>query len=191
MLKLLKKPLIAGLMILAGAITAAKLPDMDNSSFKNEFLARINKTRAQGCRCGTTYMPPAPPLVWNDQLEDAAKGHAKDMDKRDYFDHTSKDGRSIEDRIFDAGYDYNGYKSFAIGENIAKGQESIAEVHVGWFKSPGHCKNLMNPAFKEVGIAERNSYWVQDFGGREAFTDQEKKLIKSGKLIIKRRKSVD
>jgi uncharacterized protein YkwD len=37
-----------------------------------------------------------------------------------------------------------------------------------WFKSEGHCHNLMNPAFKEVGIVQYNDYWVQDFGGRES-----------------------
>ncbi len=49
----------------------------------------------------------------------------------------------------------------------------------------------MNAGFKEVGVAERNRNWVQDFGGREAFTAREKELIKSGRLIIKRSKSVD
>jgi uncharacterized protein YkwD len=24
----------------------------------------------------------------------------------------------------------------------------------GWFKSEGHCQNLMNPGFKDVGVAE-------------------------------------
>jgi hypothetical protein len=54
----------------------------------------------------------------------------------------------------------------------------------GWFKSPGHCKNLMNPAFKEIGIALYNTYWVQDFGGRESFTEEQQKMIKSGKAKL-------
>lgn len=172
--------------VMAAITGAAIKPNLDSSSFKNEFLKRINATRHKGCNCGTTYMPPAPPLTWNDQLADAATGHARDMDKRDYFSHTSKDGRSIENRIMAAGYTYDGYKSFAIGENIAKGQQTIAEVSNGWFKSPGHCMNLMNRDFKEIGIAEYNKTWVQDFGGREAFTDREKALIKSGRLKIRR-----
>jgi uncharacterized protein YkwD len=152
--------------------------------FKREFLEDINYTRQKGCNCGTTYMPPAPPLTWNDQLETAAIGHAQDMFNKNYFSHTSKDGRSSEDRIALAGYTFNGYRTFAIGENIAQGQQSIAEVMQGWFKSPGHCKNLMNPAFKEVGIAEYNTYWVQDFGGREPFSAEQEKLIKSGKYKV-------
>ncbi len=111
-------------------------------------------------------------------------GHAKDMAKRNYFSHTSQDGRSMEDRIVFAGYTFKGFKSFAIGENIAQGQQSIAEVMDGWFKSEGHCKNLMNRDFKEVGVAQYNDYWVQDFGGRTSFTAEQQRLIKSGKYKV-------
>ncbi len=90
----------------------------------------------------------------------------------------------MQDRIAMAGYTFNGYRSFMIGENIAQGQMSIAEVMRGWFNSPGHCRNLMNPEFKEVGIAFYNTYWVQDFGGREAFTAEQQKLIKNGKYRL-------
>ena len=157
--------------------------------FKKEFLYRINLTRQSGCNCGVKYYPPAPPLSWNDKLEDAAESHAKDMARKDYFSHTSKDGRSMEDRILSAGYTYKGFKSFAIGENIAAGQQSIAEVMDGWFKSEGHCKNLMNPSFKEVGVAMYKTYWVQDFGGRESFSPQQQKLIKSGRYRMVQQKS--
>ena len=173
--------IITAVLTLSFGVSAAQ-----DSGFKNEFLNRINKVRQQGCKCGTTYMPPAPPLSWNSQLAAAASGHARDMDKRNYFNHTSKDGRSISDRIMAAGYTYDGYKSFAVGENIAKGQQSIAEVTTGWFKSPGHCMNLMNRDFNEIGVAESNRSWVQDFGGREPFTEREKQLIKSGRLKIRR-----
>jgi uncharacterized protein YkwD len=176
------------ILIAVSALIAGYTPRViKTDSFKSEFLSRINEVRQKGCKCGNLYMPPVPPLVWNDNLTDAAKDHARDMSKRKYFSHTSKDGRSIKDRIMAADYTYDGYKSFAIGENIAQGQESITEVSDGWFQSPGHCKNLMNPSFKEIGVAEYNRYWVQDFGGRIAFSEQEQKMIKSGKLIIKRR----
>jgi uncharacterized protein YkwD len=154
------------------------------AQFKSEFLSRINATRTKGCNCGNTYFPPAPPLTWNEKLFDAATGHAKDMAKRNYFSHDSKDGRSMEDRIVSAGFTFKGYKSFAIGENIAQGQQGIAEVMDGWFKSEGHCKNLMNRDFKEVGVAEYKTYWVQDFGGRNSFSAEQQKLIKSGKYKL-------
>lgn len=161
-----------------------------DQQFKQEFLDNINRTRAKGCKCGTTRIPPAPPLIWNEQLEKAAMGHAKDMANKDYFSHTSKDGRTSFDRIENTGYTHKGYRSFAVGENIAQGQESIAEVMAGWFKSEGHCRNLMNPDFKEVGVATYNAYWVQDFGGREAFSTEMQKMIKSGKVKIDRKSVV-
>lgn len=156
----------------------------DNASFKQDFLNLINSTRAKGCNCGNTFYPPAPPLVWNSDLEEAAKGHAKDMARRNYFSHESKDGRTMNTRIVTAGYIFKGWKSFMIGENIAFGQTSIPEVTAGWFKSEGHCKNLMNPGFKEVGVAENDKYWVQDFGGREPFSEEQQRLIKSGKYRL-------
>ena len=149
--------------------------------FRREFLENINKVRQKGCNCGSTYMPPVPPLVWNEQLEFAAIGHAVDMSDKNYFSHTSKNGRTMDKRITAAGYTMKGYKSFAVGENIAQGQQSIDEVMKGWFKSEGHCKNLMNRDFRDVGVASYNTYWVQDFGGRQPFSAEQQRLIKSGR----------
>lgn len=173
---------LSALVLLACSTAKQDVPS--GNKFKREFLERINKVRQKGCNCGGLYMRPVAPLVWNDHLEDAAINHAKDMSKKNYFSHDSKDGRKIVNRIEDAGYSRKGYKSYQVGENIAQGQRTIAEVTEGWFKSPGHCQNLMEPGFKEIGIAYYNTYWVQDFGGREEFSDEVKKLLKSGKARI-------
>ena len=137
--------------------------------FQKEFLRRINKVRAEGCKCGDTYMPPAEPLTWNTQLQLSALAHAQDMARNKYFSHVSKNGDRIKGRITAAGYTHEGYQSITIGENIAFNQRTIREVMEGWLNSPSHCKNIMSPAFKEVGIAMQNYYWVQDFGGRIPF----------------------
>ena len=171
-------------IILFTCFTANSQQIISTPQFRKEFLDNINYTRQKGCTCGIKYMRPVLPLIWNDNLEVAAMEHATDMYNRNYFSHDSKDGRSMEDRIVFAGYLFKGYKSFSIGENIAMGQQSIAEVMRGWFKSEGHCKNLMSPTFKEVGVAVNNAYWVQDFGGRESFSDEQQKLIKSGKYRL-------
>lgn len=172
------------LIVLCSGLSAHSQEIVSGRQFRREFLNDINRVRQQGCSCGTTYMPPAPPLVWNDNLEIAAIGHARDMADKNYFNHTSKDGRSMEDRITLAGYTFKGYKSFMAGENIAQGQMSIAEVMQGWFKSPGHCKNLMNPGFKEVGVAEYDTYWVQDFGGRVSFSPGQQRMLRSGRARL-------
>ena len=183
-MKVFVKGLFTIMMLCTAFAAYSQQMNTNSKEFKREFLEDINHTRQKGCNCGTVYMPPAPPLVWNDQLEISATGHAHDMYNQSYFSHTSKDGRSMSDRITNAGYAYNGYKSYMIGENIAQGQMSIAEVMHGWFNSPGHCKNLMNPGFKEVGVALYNTYWVQDFGGRESFSVEQQKMIKSGKYKL-------
>lgn len=160
---------LIAILFLTNCVSGQSSLHTSNADFKDQFLQRINRIREKGCNCGTAYMHPVPPLVWNDQLTVTAKGHALDMARHNYFSHESRDGRTLKDRAVNAGYNYKGYQSFAIGENIAEGQQSIDEVMTGWFKSVGHCKNLMNPDFKEVGIFEYNHYWVQDFGGRVAF----------------------
>jgi uncharacterized protein YkwD len=174
---------ITSLVLFCGTNARAQ-QSSGSAAFKKDFLTYINDIRKKGCTCGITYMPPVSPLSWNQQLESAAMGHATDMAQKNYFSHTSKDGRTMENRIAAAGYTYNGFKSYAVGENIAQGQLSIDEVMRGWFKSEGHCKNLMNHAFKEVGVALNDTYWVQDFGGRESFTPEQEKLIKSGKYHL-------
>lgn len=145
---------------------------MSKQQFRDQFLDGINAQRAKGCKCGATYMKPAPPLVWNEALAKAADEHARDMYRNDYFSHDSSDGRSLQDRLFKVGYDYKGYQRYAIGENIAFNQRSIEEVLTGWFTSKEHCKSLMNRDFNEIGIAEYKYYWVQDFGGRVSFASR-------------------
>ncbi|MES3017230.1 MAG: CAP domain-containing protein [Bacteroidota bacterium] len=134
--------------------------------FQNEFLTRINKVRTAGCKCGRTYMPPVEPLKWNNLLERSAYSHAADMSKRRYFNHTSLSGKTIKNRLEEAGYTLTGMRTYAFGENIAAGQKSIDQVMTSWLKSEGHCKNIMSSNFKEIGVAETNFYWVQDFGMR-------------------------
>lgn len=46
-----------------------------------------------------------PPLAWNKTLADSAYYHAADMIENTYYDYTSLDGRTIADRIYNAGYD--------------------------------------------------------------------------------------
>ena len=138
-------------------------------SFKAEVLDRINAVRVRGCNCGNHFMPPVAPVVWNDQLAVAAARHAQDMFNQHYFSHESKNGDHIQDRFQKAGYGTAGFQRYVIGENIAQGQQSVGQVNQDLFKSEAHCKNLMNPDFKEIGAYVYNNYWVEDFGGRYPF----------------------
>lgn len=87
------------IVLFAVLLSLGNAYSQSSKHFRTEFLNSINATRQKGCNCGSKYFPPAPPLTWNDDLEDAAIGHAKDMARKSYFSHDSKDGRSMEDRI--------------------------------------------------------------------------------------------
>jgi uncharacterized protein YkwD len=181
------KRLITGVLTFMIVLSLANIYGrqiVSTPQFRRSFLDKINQVRARGCDCGGIYMPPAPPLVWNEQLEVSAFAHANDMANQNYFSHTSRDGRTMQDRIRQAGYSYTNFKSYEVGENIAEGPQTIAEVMDGWLHSPGHCKNLMNPGFKEIGIGFNSGYWVQDFGGRVAFSADVQRKIKNGEYHI-------
>ncbi len=136
-------------------------PHVSGTVNKDLMLSLINQVRQQGCRCGSTNMPPVGTVTWNNQLEAAAFAHADDMNQRNYFSHTGADGSSAGDRITRAGYNWRTY-----GENIAKGYSNEQAVVNGWIQSEGHCKNIMNGSFREMGVARSGAYWVQEFGTR-------------------------
>jgi uncharacterized protein YkwD len=133
-------------------------------SFQQEIIDRINQARAAGRSCGTTYYGPAPALAWNTNLFNAAAAHSTDMAANNYFSHTSLDGRNAGQRITGAGYAWSAY-----GENIAAGQTSVQSVVDGWLASPGHCANIMNPGYADIGTAcvasstsSYPTYWTMD-----------------------------
>lgn len=123
-----------------------------------QLLDLVNELRAGGCLCGDQNMPAVGTLRWNQQLAAAAVQHSQDMANNQHFSHTGTDGSSGGDRIQQQGYRWQTY-----GENIAQGYASVASVFKGWKDSPGHCRNMMNANFKEMGAGVKNRYWTQDF----------------------------
>ena len=128
---------------------------------------RINQYRAAGASCRTAgQFAAAPPLTWNAKLTQAATGHSQDMAAQNYFSHTSLDGRTLADRINATSYLWS-----TIGENIAAGYPTVNAVVDGWMASDGHCANVMNPNFSEMGLAciassssAYSTYWTMDAG---------------------------
>lgn len=137
-------------------------------NFRASVLARINQVRATGADCGVDGVFPATaPVRWNDALTNAAEGHSQDMAAKNYFSHTSADGRTLAERVNATGYSWS-----SLGENIAAGYAGIDSVMDGWIASPGHCANLMNAGFAEVGVVcvpgtsadTYSTYWTMDLG---------------------------
>lgn len=128
--------------------TAANTGNCNVADFKAQALAQINAFRAQARTCGGASYPAVPALAWNDKLTQAAFGHSTDMATKNYFSHTSLDGRSAAQRVQATGYQWN-----TLGENIAAGQPTMTSVMQAWQGSAGHCKNLMAANFTEVGLS--------------------------------------
>lgn len=128
---------------------------------KELLLQLVNVARSKGAKCGSKWYPPAPPLSWNPQLEKAAVGHSSDMYSKNYFSHIAGDGSTANTRIERTGYHWMTY-----GENIGYGYQSEKEVVAAWLTSPGHCANIMNKDFKEMGVGRAGDYWTQDFAAK-------------------------
>lgn len=106
-------------------------------------------------------------LVRDSRLRTAAQGHAADMATKNYFSHTSLDGRSPFVRIAAAGYPSNSMR----GENIAAGYSTPSAVMTGWMNSTGHRANILNTSYRAIGVGKASNtastykhYWVQTFG---------------------------
>jgi len=148
-------------LLLASAYAAP--PKSQAPVLAMQALQLVNEVRARGARCGERSFGPAPPVKLSQALGSVALGHASDMAVHNYFEHEDLAGHSPADRVRAAGY-----REKLVGENIAYGPVSADEVVQGWLESPGHCENIMDPRFAEMGIAfaagqasKRGLYWVQ------------------------------
>jgi uncharacterized protein YkwD len=138
-------------------------PDSQRPVLASRVLQLVNDARARGTRCGERSFGPAPPVKLSGTLAGVAFGHAADMAQHNYFEHEDLTGRTPADRVRAVGY-----REKLVGENIAYGPKSAEEVVQGWLDSPGHCENIMDSRFAEMGIAyaagqaaKHGLYWVQ------------------------------
>jgi uncharacterized protein YkwD len=143
-------------------------PSSGSSLLEDQVLALVNERRASGATCGGTFYPTVAPLTVDPHLRAAARDHSQDMATNNYFSHTSQDGRTFDQRIWQSGYT----GGFPLGENIAAGASSAQAVVDGWMSSSGHCRNIMNGSFRVIGIgyafnqsSSYRHYWTQSFGG--------------------------
>jgi uncharacterized protein YkwD len=151
-------------IVLAAPFTPPATAQAGNAQAR--VLALVNQARARPRRCGRESFAAAGPVRLNPTLQHVASGHAADMARYNYFSHTSRDGGSLVDRASRAGYPRR-----AMAENIAAGQLQADAAVQSWLESPGHCANIMAPAFNEMGVAfavnsksSMGIYWVQLFG---------------------------
>lgn len=151
-------------IVLARPLLTARLGDWQVEGQK--VLDLINTARTQPRQCGTQAFAAAAALTWNVTLATAAQSHSRDMANNNYLDHKDRNGGTPGDRA-----ELAGFIGQQIGENIAAGQDTPNKVVEGWLASPGHCANLMNAQFRELGAAyavdpksDAAIYWTAVFG---------------------------
>jgi len=145
---------------LFGLMTSLVAEGASLDSTELDLVVRLNECRAARA---------LPTLAVSDTLTAAAKWMSADMAVRDYFAHTSQDGRSPTQRMADAGYP--AFRTWT-GEDLAAGYTSTADVLAGWIASPAHYAVLVNPEYHAIGIGRGYAsgsvygwYWTADFGG--------------------------
>jgi uncharacterized protein YkwD len=106
-------------------------------------------------------------LVTSRKLDHSAQHWTNTMVDDSLFSHGA--GTAFAARISAAGFDWEN-----VAENIATGYATPSAVVGAWMRSPGHCTNILNPVYREVGTGVANSVihgasdidgtWTQDFG---------------------------
>jgi uncharacterized protein YkwD len=113
-------------------------------------------------------MPAVRPLRADRTLQRTARRHARDMKRAARMTHYSPP----ESRFYPQGASpiaravAEGYPTRYVGENVAMGYPRPAAVVRAWRRSPGHCVNMMRPAYRQVGAARVGAYWALVMGSR-------------------------
>ena len=104
-----------------------------------------------------------PPLADSTRLSHSAQSWANRLVARDAFDHGN-----FAARVHAAGVNFS-----VAGENLATGQRTPAQVVRAWMASADHCRNILSPAYRELGTgvsphpirgyANRPATWDDDF----------------------------
>lgn len=100
----------------------------------------VEATNAQRAQYGL------PPLEVDDELMKTARDHCAWMTNYQTLQHTG----------------------LPVAENIAMGQQSTEHVLGAWMGSPGHRANILNGAFRRIGVAAYRTpggviFWCQQF----------------------------
>lgn len=87
-------------------------------------------------------------LYESNVLSKTAELKLADMFAKNYWDHTGPNGETAWDFM-----EKNNYSYLLAGENLARGYVSSKDVVDAWMNSPTHRSNILNPRFREIGLA--------------------------------------
>ena len=130
--------------------TAIVPPESSTEAFCQEVWQLTNAEREKA---------DLPPLNYHSELQQLADTRAAEIDYYSgHFSHTRPDGSEWHTVFGNGHIDYR-----AIGENIAFGQQTPAEVVQAWMDSPGHRANILNENFTGIICGFNDYHWVQLF----------------------------
>lgn len=94
------------------------------------------------------------PLKISARLTASAAQHSKEMGTDGYFEHNSQDGTAFWKRI-GHWYGQNGYGYWSVGENLLWSSPQVDPTGALqlWMNSPEHRANILNGAWREIGIS--------------------------------------
>ena len=152
------------LPVLANRPDPASTPTIPPDDLENEqtVATQINQKR------GAAGLPP---LVLDDALTQAARGHCRDMADNGFTSHTGSDGSSAGERV-----DAAGYEGTYVGEIIGWGfGGDPASMIYWWMNSSPHRALILSDWANEYGVGYAYNadsawthYWTVDFGQRSA-----------------------
>ncbi len=118
------------------------------TKIRTDMVIFVNQARAKMRRCGLQLQKAVPKIRWNQRLTIAARRHSYDMATNNRLQHDGSDGSDVGIRAIRAGYQWQ-----IVGENVSAGHQTSQEVVQKWLQSKGHCQNIMNLKFVDIGAA--------------------------------------
>ena len=144
----------ATLLVVVAFAPSAQAAAVSPAKLRADIVTLTNNQRTQhGCKAA----------IVSPSLTRAAVGHSAWMSRTGKFSHTGAGRSSFAYRVKTAGY------ARPLGENIAFGYRTGADVVKAWMASPGHRANILNCRATTVGVgavyaANGTPYYTQEFG---------------------------
>jgi uncharacterized protein YkwD len=132
-------------VLAAGTVAAPGRPVVALSPLERGVLVDINAFRASHHLAS---------LRLSSQLTAAALAHTREMANDGYFAHASADGSVFWKRIRSF-YASTPWSYWSVGENLLWSSPDVGASGALqlWLHSPEHRANLMNPSWREIGVA--------------------------------------
>lgn len=134
------------------------------------------------------------PVTENAALDKAAALKAQNMFSENYWAHFAPSGKTPWDFILGAGYKF----TYA-GENLAKNFYKSDAVVAAWMASPTHRDNLLNPKYKDIGIAvaegtlngQQTTLVVQMFGTSQVLATNPSVEVQGKQISVPKQDLID